>query len=162
MEITPATHADVPQLCELLTLLFSQEQEFVPDEAAQRAGLKTIITDPRVGQILVLRKDQRILGMVNLLYTISTALGGRVAILEDMVVRPEYRGTGAGSRLIRAALEFARTAGCMRVTLLTDQGNIAAQRFYQRHGFALSSMIPLRQLLVADTKVVARTGDGDS
>jgi ribosomal protein S18 acetylase RimI-like enzyme len=32
-----------------------------------------------------------------------------------------------------AAVEFARSAGCRRVTLLTDADNAAAQRFYGRH-----------------------------
>jgi ribosomal protein S18 acetylase RimI-like enzyme len=35
----------------------------------------------------------------------------------------------------------------MRLTLLTDADNAPAQRFYQRHGFAPSAMIPLRLLL---------------
>jgi len=74
----------------------------------------------------------------------STALGGRVALLEDMVVRPDARGRGAGSLLLRAAVEFARAAGCLRITLLTDADNAAAQRFYARHGFGQSAMIPMR------------------
>ena len=61
-----------------------------------------------------------------------------------MVVRPEARGGGAGPQLLRAALEFARSAGCLRVTLLTDADNAAAQRFYARHGFGRSAMIPMR------------------
>lgn len=84
------------------------------------------------------------MGMVNLLFTISTALGGRVAILEDMVVRPGYRSCGAGSKLLQAAMDFAKSAGCHRITLLTDRANESAQRFYKRHGFTLSEMVPLR------------------
>jgi len=85
--------------------------------------------------------------MVSLLFLPSTALGGRVALLEDMVVQPDARGGGAGSRLLAAATEFARSAGCLRITLLTDAHNAAAQRFYGRHGFARSAMIPMRLLL---------------
>ena len=147
MEISAATLDDVPQLCELLELLFSQEAEFVPDHAIQSEGLRQILAESERGQIWVLRDGSSLVGMVNLLFTVSTALGGRVAILEDMVVHPSARGGGAGSALLQSAISAARSAGCRRITLLTDGSNQAAQRFYQRHGFTLSDMVPLRLLL---------------
>jgi GNAT superfamily N-acetyltransferase len=84
--------------------------------------------------------------MVGLLFTVSTALGARVAWLEDMVVAPEARGRGIGGALVDAALAQARAAGCRRVTLLTDADNADAHRFYRRHGFAASPMRPFRFL----------------
>jgi len=137
---------DIPQLCELLGMLFAQEAEFRPDSETQARGLHEILGFPERGRILVLRGEDSLLGMVNLLFTVSTALGGRVALLEDMVVRPAHRGSGAGSLLLRAAVDSARANGCARITLLTDRSNESAQRFYLRHGFILSEMIPLRMV----------------
>jgi GNAT superfamily N-acetyltransferase len=151
MEVTPATEDDVPALSELLGVLFQQEAEFRPDAERQSAGLRAILGRADVGQVLVLRDGPAAVGMVSLLFLPSTALGGRVALLEDMVVRPEARGGGAGARLLAAATEFARSAGCLRITLLTDAHNAAAQRFYGRHGFARSAMIPMRLLLERQT-----------
>ena len=150
MTIRIATLDDIPDLCQLLELLFSQEAEFVPDRALARAGLEQIIAQPERGQILVARDEAAIVGMVNLLFTISTALGGRVALLEDMIVHPAQRGGGAGSELLRAAIEAAREAGCRRISLLTDRDNEAAQNFYRKHGFILSDMMTLRLLLAPD------------
>jgi GNAT superfamily N-acetyltransferase len=99
MEITKATKEDIPWLCELLGFLFAQEAESQPDRSLQSAGLQNIMDFPERGQILVLREWGSPLGMINLLFTVSTALGGRVAILEDMVVHPDHRGSGAGSKL---------------------------------------------------------------
>ena len=147
MEITPANTADIPALCRLLEVLFAQEAEFRPDPAAQQRGLETIINNPEVGQILVAHHLDRVVGMVNLLYTVSTALGGRVALLEDMVVAPEMRGSGIGAQLLTHAVEVAKANGCLRITLLTDAVNDAAQRFYQRQGFVVSPMMPLRLML---------------
>lgn len=147
LRIAVAQTEDVPALCELLKILFSQEAEFTPDEAAQRRGLAHIMASPEVGAILVARQGERIVGMANLLYTVSTALGERVALLEDMVVAPDARGAGIGSRLLQEAIQFARSNGCHRITLLTDRSNEPAQRFYQRHGFGPSAMIPLRLAL---------------
>jgi len=149
MHIEPASLADLPALDDLLTILFTQEAEFQPDHFAQRRGLELILADPAVGCILVARDAGRVVGMVNLLYTVSTALGARVALLEDMIVRPEARNAGAGAQLLQAAIAHARAAGCRRVTLLTDADNEAAQRFYRRHGFTGSPMVPLRLVLAA-------------
>lgn len=147
LRLETATLDDVPQLSELLQLLFAQEAEFEPDTARQQAGLRQIITQPELGCILVLRDASRIVGMVNLLFTVSTALGGRVALLEDAIVRPEHRGSGAGTLLLQGAIDYARANACLRITLLTDRDNHPAQKFYERLGFVQSQMIPMRLLL---------------
>ena len=143
-DITPATLDDLPALCALLTALFTQEAEFKPDEAAQRRGLARIIGDDQIGLIVVARQGGQVVGMVNLLYTVSTALGERVALLEDMVVDPLCRGAGLGATLLQGAIALARQHGCRRITLLTDGDNVAAQRFYEQNGFKPSSMVPYR------------------
>lgn len=147
MEISLATAFDVPALCDLLSLLFSQEADFQPDYEAQRRGLLQILENPDVGVILVARQKNQIVGMVNLLFTVSTALGQRVALLEDLVILPNQRAKGIGSKLLKEAIETAKLHNCHRITLLTDLANESAQRFYQKHGFSFSAMIPMRVLL---------------
>ena len=150
VEVGEAREDEIPRLCELLAELFAREAEFRPDPERQAAGLRRIIDRPEVGRILVLRPAGgagEAIGMVNLLFTVSTALGAPVALLEDLVIAPDHRGGGHGSRLLTAALEHAEAAGCARVTLLTDHDNEAAQRFYRRHGFESSVMLPMRRLI---------------
>lgn len=130
----------------LLEVLFSQEIEFEPDMEIQREGLEKIISSPAVGDVIVAHDADDIVGMVNLLYTVSTALGGPVAILEDMVVLPKFRGMGIGSKLLERCIAQARLKGCRRITLLTDHSNDGAHRFYQKHGFIRSSMAVFRKL----------------
>lgn len=149
MEVTLARAEDIPELSALLNVLFAQEAEFKPDPIAQARGLEAIIGQPAVGTILVARESGTILGMVNLLYTVSTALGARVALLEDMVVAPAARGRGLGGELLARAIAHARAEGCQRITLLTDAVNAGAQRFYRQYGFESSPMIPLRLSLTA-------------
>jgi GNAT superfamily N-acetyltransferase len=147
MKLTKATHSDIPELVELLRTLFDQEAEFEPNSQTQRKALSKIILDPKIGIILVARDDEKILGMINLLFTESTALGSKVAILEDMVVLPKFRGEGIGSKLIEYTISQAKKEGCKRITLLTDTENTKAQSFYRTKGFVKSKMIPYRLLL---------------
>lgn len=142
--IQPASADDIPAMCALLALLFTQEADFTADTAKQARGLQLILDEPARGCLLVARAGEEHLGMVNLLFTVSTACGAPVALLEDLIVRPEARGCGIGDALLRAAIDSARNAGCARITLLTDDDNLTAQRFYTRHGFVHSAMRPLR------------------
>ncbi len=147
MKLTKAIHSDIPELVELLKTLFEQEEEFAPNSETQRKALSKIILDPKIGIILVARDNEKIIGMINLLFTESTALGSKVAILEDMVVLSKFRGEGIGSQLIDYAIYEAKKEGCKRITLLTDIGNTKAQSFYQKNGFVKSKMTPYRLLL---------------
>lgn len=113
----------------------------------QAMALRTIISHPEVGVILVARRNHQLVGMVSLLFSISTALGGRVAMLEDMIVLPTERGTGIGSSLLKAAIATAHEHDCKRVTLLTDSDNKTAHQFYEKHDFMQSKMLPFRLML---------------
>jgi GNAT superfamily N-acetyltransferase len=147
MEIVRATTDDIPQLCLLLDLLFEQEAEFRPDHDRQARGLAAIMETSGTGDIFMARREGRVIGMVSLLYSVSTALGAPVALLEDMVITPDERGSGVGSALISHALEYAENMGCKRITLLTDHDNVPAQKFYQKQGFDRSSMLVFRKML---------------
>ena len=147
--IRTARSSDIAQCAELLGVLFSQEHEFRADPDAQSRGLALIIRNPELGRIFVAENDGAIQGMVMLLFTVSTFLGKKVALLEDMVVDPRWRHQGIGSMLIHHAEEFALNQGFGRITLLTDQDNESAQRFYRSKGFEQSSMVVFRKMLDA-------------
>ena len=142
--IEPATLEDLPQLVELLMALFSQEEDFAPDRNKQEHGLRLILEQPNRGRIFVLRTDHKVIGMVNLLFTISTAEGGLVVLMEDVIVHPQHRRQGYGGLLLEHAIKFAKDRGFKRITLLTDKISAESQDFFQRHGFHFSTMIPMR------------------
>jgi ribosomal protein S18 acetylase RimI-like enzyme len=147
MKIEMAIKSDIPTLCILLDYLFSQEVEFKPDHKTQSRGLRMILNNNNIGNIFVAKKNEKIIGMVILLYTVSTVLGERVALLEDMVVSPDERELGIGSMLLDYAVKYAIEKGCKRITLLTDKMNIRAQKFYKQNKFNYSSMIPFRMII---------------
>ena len=144
IQVRKAVEADIPSLCDLLALLFAQEADFTPDAGRQTRGLQLIISQPEVGRILCAIVNNSIVGMVSILFTVSTAEGGRAAWMEDMVVHPDWRGRGISERLLQEAIKEAHLSGCSRITLLTDNSNSAAKRLYGRAGFVQSQMVPFR------------------
>jgi GNAT superfamily N-acetyltransferase len=145
--IEPATEHDLDELSGLLGELFSTESDFRPNKSKQLRGLRLIFEQPNRGRVFVLRHDNVIVGMINLLFTISTAEGGFVVLLEDLVVHEQYRGKGYGSMLLGHAVEFAKQKNFLRITLLTDRPELRSQELFRRHGFVESSMIPMRLLV---------------
>lgn len=148
--IEPATFEDLDELSVLLGDLFKEESDFCPDKNKQLRGLRLIFEQPNRGRVFVLRQDRTIVGMINLLFTISTAEGGFVITLEDLVVHEGYRGKGYGSMLLQYAIEFAKQKNFLRITLLTDRPELASQALFRRYGFKESSMMPMRLLLPKD------------
>jgi GNAT superfamily N-acetyltransferase len=70
-------------------------------------------------------------------FTYSTFLARPSLYLEDLFVRPDERGNGAGQALLRALAKIAVTRGCGRMEWTVLDWNRPAIRFYQRLGAKL-------------------------
>lgn len=144
LRLGPAAPRDLARLVELLGVLFAQEAELAPDAAKQRRALRLILEDRKIGQIFVAREDGRVVAMASLIFTVSTAEGGKAALFEDLVTAPEHRKRGIGAALLKHVIAHARADGVLRLTLLTDMQNERAQALYRRLGFVGSPMKPMR------------------
>ena len=121
LRIEPATLDDLPELAELLFELFSQEADFIPNRETEMRGLRLLLEQPSRGRIFVLRGPGKIIGMINLLITISTAEGGFVLVLEDLIIHRDYRHQGLGTRLLDYAVDFAKKKNFLRHYALDGQ-----------------------------------------
>ncbi len=145
--VEPATLDDLPALTELVMDLLSRSDDFQVDQAAQERGLRLILEQPNRGRIFVVRNKDKIFGMVNLLFTISTARGGFVILMEDVVIHPDHRGQGYGAMLVDYVIDFAKQKNFKRITLLTDRMSAESQEFFKKHGFVHSHMVPMRRMI---------------
>jgi DNA-binding MarR family transcriptional regulator/GNAT superfamily N-acetyltransferase len=64
------------------------------------------------------------------------------AQLRLLLVEPQSRGAGVGSRLVDECLRFARRSGYRRIMLWTTDVQAEARRIYQRQGFRLDAREP--------------------
>ena len=75
------------------------------------------------------------LGFVQMYPTFSSLQAAQVFVLYDLYVAGEARRLGVARALMRAAVEEARAAGAVALTLQTARTNLAAQRLYDSLGW---------------------------
>jgi ribosomal protein S18 acetylase RimI-like enzyme len=83
--------------------------------------------------------DGAALGFVQLFPSFSSGAAARILILNDLFVVPNARRMGIGKSLLRAAADFGKAAGAVRLTLSTELTNKSAQALYESEGWKLQT-----------------------
>jgi GNAT superfamily N-acetyltransferase len=143
--VRPARPDDILRMCELLDQLFTLESDFEPKIEKQVQGLSRLINAPE-GKTLVLVAVVQglVVGMASAQTFISTAEGGRVGFIEDVVVDRKYRRTGIGTRLLREIVDWSRVVRLTRLQLLADLDNQPALDFYSSQKWTSTHLSCLR------------------
>jgi GNAT superfamily N-acetyltransferase len=143
-----AKAADIPQMCALLSELFSIESDFIPDHEKQEKGLNLLLKD-RSGSaiVFVAEKNDQIIGMCSLQTLISTAEGGTAGLVEDLIVRKEHRGKGIGTKLLSKIQSWCLKKNISRIQLLRDSDNAEALNFYNANGWSNTRLRCMRKFL---------------
>jgi ribosomal protein S18 acetylase RimI-like enzyme len=121
-----------PELVEAMRRLVPQLSSSASDPTESDIGE---VLDSESTFLLLARSDaNEIVGMLTLaLLRIPT---GVRAWIEDVVVDERARGAGIGSALVSEALAIARAQGARTVDLTSRPDRVAANRLYERLGFA--------------------------
>jgi len=80
-------------------------------------------------------EDGNATGFTQLYPSFSSGAMAPIFILNDLFVTPEARGRGVGSALLRAAADYGRSTGSVRLVLSTELTNTTAQSVYERLGW---------------------------
>jgi GNAT superfamily N-acetyltransferase len=134
LTIRPATPADVPALLALIRELAEYERlldQVTADEALLHEAL--FCAKPAAEAVLACEGDA-VAGFALWFHNFSTFVGRRGLYLEDLYVRPEYRGRGYGEALLAHLGRIALERGCGRLEWAVLDWNRRAIDFYQGMG----------------------------
>jgi ribosomal protein S18 acetylase RimI-like enzyme len=83
----------------------------------------------------IARDESGAMGFTQLYPSFSSVALGGIFVLNDLYVAPRARRRGVGRSLITAAVDHARDAGAVRLTLSTARSNTVAQALYESMGW---------------------------
>ena len=152
-EIRPATPHDVPVILELVRGLADYEHllhEVEATEALLSASLFPVDGSAPSAQCVLASVDGASAGFALYFFNYSTFLARPGPYLEDLYVKPEFRGQGLGKALLLHLAGVARERGCGRMEWAVLDWNTPAIEFYESLGARRMHEWQLCRLTAAD------------
>jgi len=134
LEIRAATEDDVSLILSLIKEL-AEYEHLSHEVVATEEGLRdSLFGERRVAEVLIGYHEREPVGFALFFHNISTFLGRPGIYLEDLYVRPRYRGMGFGRTLLVHLAKLARERSCGRLEWSVLDWNEPAIGFYRGIG----------------------------
>jgi GNAT superfamily N-acetyltransferase len=134
MRIRPATEGDLSLVLSLIKDLAEYERMSHEVVATEESLRDWLFGEHAVAEALIAEYDGMPAGFALFFRNFSTFLGRPGIYLEDLFVRPEYRGKGIGKSLLLRLAQIARERGYGRVEWAVLDWNEPAIGFYRSLG----------------------------
>ena len=134
LEIRAATEDDVPLILSLIKELAEYERLSHEVVATEEALRDSLFGERRVAEALVGYLERDPAGFALFFHNFSTFLGKPGIYLEDLYVRPEFRGAGVGRAMLVHLAGLATERGCGRLEWSVLDWNEPAIGFYESIG----------------------------
>ena len=134
LDIRPAQEADIPLILSLINEL-AEFEKLQHQVIATTSTLRESLFGARPGaEAVIARVGGEAAGFALYFHNFSTFLGKRGLYLEDLYVRPAFRGQGIGKRLLTHLARLALERGCGRFEWSVLDWNQPARDFYETLG----------------------------
>jgi GNAT superfamily N-acetyltransferase len=134
LEIRGATEDDVPLILSLIKELAGYERLSHEVVATEEMLRDSLFGERRVAEALLGYLGDDPAGFALFFHNFSTFLGRPGIYLEDLFVRPEFRGSGIGRAMLVHLARLARERGCGRLEWWVLDWNEPAIGFYKSLG----------------------------
>ena len=133
IEYKPATADDIESLLSLMHDFYA-ESGFVLKPASTATALRALLSNPSLGCIWLAYSNSGPVGHAALTLRFTMEHEGLSGYIDDLYVRPEYRRSGVGRRLLNELVAECRRRGCKSLQVEVGQSNVAALSLYQSFG----------------------------
>ena len=118
-----------------LTRAFYAHEGFAFDPLASGRMVRHLLANPQVGAVWLARRDGRAVGYLVVTRCYSLEFGGPFALLDEIFLLPEARGTGLGKRLLDTAAGYCREQGIGYLRLEVQKRHARTVEIYRAYGF---------------------------
>jgi GNAT superfamily N-acetyltransferase len=130
--IQAARESDLPQILSFIRELAAYEKLEHEVQATEDDLRRTLFGERAYAETVIARHRGEAAGFALFFHNYSTILARPGIYLEDLFVRPEYRGRGIGKALLVHLARLALERGCGRVEWWVLDWNETAIAFYER------------------------------
>ena len=134
MPTRAATHGDIAVLVELMTDFYRESSFSLPRESA-KAVFEQLLTDPALGRVWICEQGREAAGYIVLTFGFSVEYGGRDAFVDDLFIRPAFRGRGLGKQLLDTLIGECAHLRVRALHLEVDRLHDRAHALYRSRGF---------------------------
>ncbi len=114
LEFRYAERRDIALILQFIKGL-AEYEKMLDEVVADEATLEEWIFDRQKAEVIFAVVDQNEVGIAIFFHNFSTFLGRAGLYLEDLYVKPEYRGRGYGKGLLKKLASIAVERGCGRL-----------------------------------------------
>jgi GNAT superfamily N-acetyltransferase len=132
--IRSASAADVPLILTFIRDLATYEKLLHEVVATEETLRRTLFSNPPAAHVVIAEVDGRPAGFALYFFNYSTFLARPGLYLEDLFVKPEFRGHGTGKTLLLHLAKIANARGCGRLEWAVLDWNEPAKGFYRSLG----------------------------
>jgi GNAT superfamily N-acetyltransferase len=147
--VRAATHEDLPAIVAAVGDLLTELGSRPPSTSQMLDTAQALLEDSRSGVLLLAEaaeeaqpggeEDGGVVGVLTASYQLALHVPGRYALIQDLWVRPSWRGRAVGRELLSALFELAREQGMARAEVGLPRDTFADIRategFYVHSGF---------------------------
>ena len=136
VNIRAATRDDVPAIVDWMMAVPLWQRYGIEREPTERNLTEAI---ERGDLVLTADAEESAIGLA---WCLPNGMLGRYPYIRLLGVNPQIQSKGIGSGLLTAVEEEIVESGSRHLFLLVSDFNLDAQRFYERHGFVRSGLLP--------------------
>jgi GNAT superfamily N-acetyltransferase len=127
------TRTDLPELLGMVRAYYAEEGHPF-DETLQPGAVQVLVEGDPLARGWLIEQDGEAIGYVVVTASFSLESGGRDGFIDELYVRPDWRGRGVGGQILAMLDDEARRLRFRRLYLEVTSGN-PANRLYRRAGF---------------------------
>lgn len=129
-----ADKRDLERLLDMVAAFHEFESITLPDHV-RREAVTRMLDDQSLGGIWLILADTAVAGYIALCRGFSIEFGGYDAFIDELFLRPEYRGKGGGRFALDGIQNIAGTLEIKALHLEVAKNNERAQGLYRSCGF---------------------------
>lgn len=143
MQIRPVEQKDFDKVLEMMKVFYASDALLIhPEESVLRKTLADAIEAGPYVEGFVFFREEELAGYGMIAKSYSTEVGGRCVWIEDIYIKPEFRGQGFGTGFLRYVEDRYRD-WAVRLRLEAEEENEKAMQVYRNAGFETLGYVQL-------------------